>query len=542
MTGGAVVLGAGASSVLAGCSSGSTGSTSTTASGSKPGVGTGTPKRGGSLTMATAAEIDGFYPPLNHWDTNGYLYANTVYDPLLAVGADGTIKPYLAKSIASNTTYTTWTLTLRPGVLFSDGSALTSTVVLANFKALRSSPLTGTALQRIGSMTAPDSMTVVFNLNAPYPTFPAALTTQVGYMVGAAMIQAASGPGAPTPVGTGPFVYSSWQPNDHFTATRNPHYWRSGYPYLDQITFKPIPDTTQREATLKSGGVDLMLSTDPNTINHFSGQSGYQVVDSLTGVIGQPSLGFIMLNTAVAPTNDLRIRQALVKATDQAEIQKLYGGGFTQPVNGLFLPGSPYYSSTGYPTFNPAAARNLVNQYKAQHGTPSLELMTVPDPRYENLVQILQQMWNQVGFNTTVADVQQANIISDFVYGKFQAVTSYQFGAVDPALNYVWFSTTTVSPVGGIGLNFPRNNDPQLETALETGRTTTSQSTRVAAYKEVNTRLSHDLPYVWLAQYIFAVVGDSRAQNFASLTLPDGSSGYGFNEGQIFPTQIWLAG
>ena len=99
-------------------------------------------------------------------------------------------------------------------------------------------------------MTTPDPMTVVYNLTGPNPTFPAGLTTQVGYVVGQAMInQATSNPNATLiPVGTGPFVYAQWQPNNFFTATRNPHYWRTGLPYLDTITFKPIPDTSQREA------------------------------------------------------------------------------------------------------------------------------------------------------------------------------------------------------------------------------------------------------------------------------------------------------
>ena len=137
----------------------------------------------------------------------------------------------------------------------NDGSALTSSVVLANYQALKTSPLTGTALAQIKSVATPDSMTVVYTLSGPNPTFPSGLTTQVGYVVGEAMIQAAAAnPNtAPIPVGTGPFIYSNWVPNDHFTAVRNPNYWRSGLPYLDQITFKPIPDTTQREATLQIG-------------------------------------------------------------------------------------------------------------------------------------------------------------------------------------------------------------------------------------------------------------------------------------------------
>ncbi len=363
VTGGAVALGAVG---LAACSSGSSGSGTS----GKAGIGTGSPVRGGSLTVGTIAEIDGFYPANNHWDTNGFLYANAIYDPLMAVAADGSIKPYLAESMTSNSTYDTWTLTLRPGIKFSDGSALTASVVQANFYALDTSVLTGPALKQIASVTPFGDLTVIYTLTGPNPTFPAGLTTQVGYIVGEAMIAAAqsSSSAAPKPIGTGPFTYSQWQPNDFFTAVRNPHYWRAGLPYLDSITFKPIPDTTQREATLRSGGVDMIESTDPGTINRFA-NSGYQLVDSRTGVIGEPTMAFIMLNTDVTPTNDIRVRQALAKGMDLAVIQKIFGGGSAKPVNGIFLPGSPYYSETGYPTYDPAAAKTLVNavQGPARH-------------------------------------------------------------------------------------------------------------------------------------------------------------------------------
>ncbi|MGA8724838.1 MAG: ABC transporter substrate-binding protein [Acidimicrobiales bacterium] len=545
VTGGAVALGAAAPAALAGCSSSSSGSP-TTSSGSKPGVGSGNPVRGGSLTVAVLADIDGFYPPTNHWDTNGFNYANAIYDPLMAVAADGTIQGYLAQSMTPNSTFDTWTMTLRSGIKFHDGSDLTAAVVKANYDALLTSALTGPALKQVTSVTATGDLTVVFALEAPNPLFPAGLTTQVGYVVAESMIhQAQSNPNsAPTPVGTGPFVFDQWQPNSSFSATRNPNYWRSGLPYLEQITFKPIPDTTQREATLRSGGVDMIQSTDPNTIVRFSGSggSGFQVVDSVTGVIGEPTVAFIMLNCETAPTNDLRIRQALAKATDTAEIRKIYDAGFGGPINGLFLSNSPYYSNTGFPTYDPTAARQLINEYKAEHGTPSLKLITIPDPLYIKLIQIIQQMWEQVGVTVTLGEVEQATIITDFITGEFQAATVYQFGAVDPDLNYVWFSSTTVSPVGSIGLNFPRNSDPQIESALLTGRHTTDQAARNKAYQTVNERLAVDLPYIWLSQYFFSEVAENRVQNFANPTLPNGSPGYAFDEGIFFPTQIWMAG
>jgi ABC-type transport system substrate-binding protein len=546
LAGGAVALGAAG---LSACSSGSS-SSSTTSGGSspgaKPGIGTGTPKRGGALTVGTIAEIDGFYPASNHWDTNGFLYANTVYDPLMAVAADGTVKGYLAESMTPNSTFDVWTMTLRPGIKFSDGSDLTSSVVKANFNALVASALTGQALKQIASMTTPDPMTVVYTLTGPNPTFPSGLTTQVGYVVGEAMIQksAAGGSGILEPIGTGPFIYASWQPNEAFTATRNPHYWREGLPYLDQITFKPIPDTSQREATLRSGGVDMIESVDPTTITNFSGSggSGYQLIDTRTGVIGQPTFSFIMLNNAVAPTNDITIRQALAKAMDQSEVQKVLGGPPSQPATGVFLPDSPYYSDTHYPTYDPAGATALVNAYKAKHGTPSINLMTIPTPLAIKEVQAVQQMWQQVGFDVTLTEVQQAQIIDDFVLGSFHAVTSYQFGAINPDLNYVWWSTTTLQPIGQIGLNFTRMNDPVLEAAMLRGRHTTDESTRVSAYQTVNEQLAKELAYLWIEQYLFSEVANERVQNFAGWTFPDGTKGYGFDEGIFVPTQTWLAG
>jgi ABC-type transport system substrate-binding protein len=544
--GGALALGAGASSLLAGCSSGTSGSsTTTTASGSKPGVGSGSPVRGGALTMGIIAEIDGFYPPTNHWDTNGFLYANAVYDPLMAVAANGTIQGYLAESMTGNSTFDTWTMKLRPGIKFHDGSALTSAVVKSNFEALAASALTGVALKQVVSVTTPDPLTVVYTLTGPNQGFAAGLTTQVGYVVGQAMIdQATSNPNSTLiPVGTGPFTYSQWQPNDHFTCTRNPSYWRNGLPYLDSITFKPIPDTTQREATLRSGGVDMIQSVDPTTITNFSGSggSGYQLVDTQTGIIGQPTFSYIMLNTVTPPTNDLSIRQALAKGMNQAEVQKIIGGPPAKPATGLFLPGSPYFSDTNYPTFDSAGATSLVNTYKAQHGTPKINLMTIPEPLEIKVVQTIQQMWEQVGFDVTVSEVEQATIIDDFVLGNFQAVTSYQFGAVNPDLNYVWWSTTTISPIGGIGLNFTRLDDPQIETAMLEGRHTTSQATRVTSYQTVNERLAKDLPYLWIEQYLFSEVANPRVQNFNNLTLPDGTAGYSFDEGTMFLSQTWLA-
>jgi peptide/nickel transport system substrate-binding protein len=539
--GGLVLVGAG----LAACSSSpsSTGGGSGGSSGT-PGINKGTPKTGGSLVVGTTAEIDGFFPPNNHWDSNGYLYANAVYDPLTAQAADGTIKPYLAQSVTPNAAYTVWTLTLRPGITFHDGSALTATVVKNNFDALKKSALTGPALQSVTSATVTGTLTLVYNCSQPLVDFPAGLATQVGYVVGQAMLDAAaaSTTASLTPIGTGPFVYGNWQPNQQFSATRNPHYWRSGLPYLNSITFKPIPDTTQRESTLKTGGVDLIVSADPKTVTRFTGVSGFQLVDTVNYTVGEPDMDFIMLNCATAPTNDLGIRQALAKATDQSQLLTIFGGGVSKPTSGLFPKGSKYYSPTAYPTFDLPGAKALVAAYKAQHGTAALQLTGTTDPRIVTVTQVLQQMWSQAGFDVSVKAIEQAALITDAITGGFQAITWEQFAAPDPDLNYVWWSTTTANAPGKITLNFARNSDPLIEQALQTGRTNPDPAARIKAYQTVNERLCIDLPYIWIGQTVWSEVGDARVQNFANPVLPDGAPGYPFQNGFFFPTQIWMAG
>jgi ABC-type transport system substrate-binding protein len=525
---------------LEACSSGSSSSSST--GGAAPstagvGVGKGSPVKGGSLIFGTNSEIDGFYPPSNHWDKTGYLYARAVYDPLVAIAADGSWQPYLAESVTPNATFDVWTLKLRPNVKFNDGSDLTSAVLLANIAALKASALTNVPLELVSSTKAIDNLTVQFNLSQASSTFPIDLTSQVGYVVGQAMID---NNGKGNPVGTGPFIYQSWEPNSHFICTRNPNYWQTGYPYLDQITFRPIPDDGAREASLMSGGVDIIMSANATTVEHFQNNSNYQLVDSSTGVIGEPTIGFIGLNVAKGPTANPDLRLAMAKGFNQAQIQKIFGGGFTKPINGLFLKGSPYYSDTGFPTYDPEGARQLVAKYKAAHGAPKVTLTTISTPQLSQISQVLQQMWSEVGITITIQFLQQASLIDNLVLGEFEAITANQFGAVDPDLNYVWLSSTTVAPPGQIGLNFMRNSDPVIQQALTTGRESNDPAVRQQAYKTVNERLAKDLPYLWTGQTLYSVVSNNRTQNFNALKLPTGKAGYAFDEGDIFLHQIWL--
>jgi ABC-type transport system substrate-binding protein len=342
-------------------------------------------------------------------------------------------------------------------------------------------------------------------------------------------------------VGTGPFVFKEWIPNDHFTATANANYWRKGMPYLSQITFKPIPDEEARAEALQSGTIDLMITDTPQLIKQFRGNRSYSYIDDSTHVAGEPDMNCVQLNCLAAPFNNPQVRQAAAMAINRNQYARVIDDGVLPVSQGLFVPGSPYYSPTNYPKYNPSRAASLVHSASRANGGPiTFTYGSTNSPAAIRAAQYLQQAWQAVGFQVKTTIVEQNQTINNALAGKYQALGWRQFGAVDPDLNYIFWSTTTVSS-GALSINMARNADSTIEQALLTGRSSTEQSARAAAYRTVNKRLALDLPYLWQDRAIWAVIGNPKVQNFNNPTSPQGQQAFGMIGGSIWPTQIWIS-
>src|SRR5437764_14695823 len=528
---GLTVLGS-APAILAACGGGGSSGGSSTSSGA--GVSSATPKPGGSITMGLTADIDGFDPTSNRWDANGVIYGRTVYDPLAAVAADGSIKPYLAQSITPNGDYTKWTITLRPNIVFHNGTPLDAGAVKANLDGARASAPAGPAFTNIASVDVTGPLTVTVSMNSPWVPFPVSISGQ--YQVGHIAEPSTLGKTASQhPVGTGPFVFQQWVPNDHFTATKNPHYWRPGMPYLDQITYKPIVDFQSRENTLKSGGIDILHSDTLQNYVDLTGNSSFVTVTDLHSTL-EPAQSFFMINTAVPPVSDVRVRQALAYATDRQKFINTIDNGIPPQSTGPFAPGSPYYAPTGYPNYDLNKAKSLV----AQYGQPiNVQLGVTNNPINLQGAQLLQSMWKQAGIQSTITQTEQAQFIPNALLGKYQVYQWTQFATSDPDQNYIWWSTPTAAPVGSLALNFARNKDPQIQQALDTARSNADPTARATAYQTVARQFGSDVPYLWIDRSVWIVAANPNVMNFNGPTFPDGSKAVGLQGGRIWPTQIW---
>jgi peptide/nickel transport system substrate-binding protein len=499
-----------------------------------------TPKAGGNMIVGTEAEIDGFDPTKNRWDNNGYLYAETVYDPLAVLGSDSKPHPYLAQSITPNADYTTWTITLRPGISFSNGVPLTAADVVTDLLGIKNALLTGKAFAPISSIVQTGPLTLDVHMMSAWVPFPYYLAGQPGFIAFPKSEQ--DGTAATHPIGTGPFIIKEWIPGNHFLATKNPNYWRQGLPYLDSIEFRPITDETARINSLRSGVINAMITGNAQSIQTLRGLHGIINVDDSKGT-NEHGQTMVMLDTVKPPMNNLLVRQALAYATNESQVIATLGEPFIPQSNGPFGPGSQYYTpDTGYPSYDLNKAKQLVSEWSAQNGGKKLSfhLGTTATPQTLADAQLIQDMWNQAGISVTIDQVDQSQYILNALRGNYDAYLWAQFGDPDPDADFVWWSSQTAAPIGAYSLNFARNSDPQLDAALATGRTSSDQATRVAAYEEVAKRMAVDLPYIWLSGIISDVSSAPNVHGLVTSTLPDGTPGFDAGPTGFQPWHLWF--
>jgi peptide/nickel transport system substrate-binding protein len=540
---GLAAAGMGGGALLAACSSGSSSSAS---SGPRNGISTAAPKRGGSLVFGVEAEESSLDPAVARFDESGVLYARSLYDPLTIIAADGTVQPYLAASVTPNADHTVWTITTRSGVTFHDGSPCDAQAVANSMNHVIAGQLGTITLKPVVESvdaTGPDTVTV--SLKQPWVPFDYYLAGgiggQVGYIVGPSVIAQSSGSSQVRPVGTGPFKFVDWVPNDHLAVQRNPDYWRQGLPYLDSLTFKPIVDADSRANSLKAGTIDIMHTDVAPIILEFQSNNSYGYIDDLKGVIGQPDMDFVLLNLQAPPMNDLRVRQAMAMAVNLEAYKAVINHGLNPISTQPFVPGTPYYAPTSYPSYNPSRARALIQQVQSETGQPvSFTFGSTTSAAAVQAAQLVQSQMQQVGMHVQLAQFQQSDLINNALVGKFQAYEWRQWAAVDPDLNYLFWSPTTI--FSGLATNFARNSDPQVESYLQQGRTSADPSVRAKSYQQIAERFAVDLPYIVYDRAVWAIIANSKVQNFNNPTTPAGAPAYGMIVGTVWPAQIWLGG
>ena len=420
------------------------------------------PKPGGSLVFGVEADTGTPWRPFEmQCAVACYQVIGSVYDPLVVTSDDGGWKPYLAESVTPNADYTVWTITVRPGITFHDGTPLDGAAVVDNLARARGGFLTGAVLSDVTDIAVDpaDPLAAVVTVKRPWTSFPLALIGQVGFIASPTWLAASDHDDAlkARPVGTGPFVFEDYKPNEYFRAKKNPNYWNKPYPYLDQVEFRPINDALQRRDALLSGAVDVIHTTNGETIAKYTDSKDIRLEErTYKASTSYPLLQVTqtLQDGSPSPLTDQRVRCALANALDYQTVLDTLDYGVDQLANGPFSPQQTgYLDDTGFPEKQDMdKAKALIADYKQEHPGPlELSLATTTDATNLAIAQFQQQWYEEAGVDkVTINQYDQAQYILIALQGQFQIFQWRNHSGVDMDTQYIWWHSSSAAPVGPV--------------------------------------------------------------------------------------------
>lgn len=303
-------------------------------------------KRGGVLRVAMIAE-----PPsasiATAWQWSGVIglaRLEQVFEKLTDYGpTPGSIIPVLATSWEPKGSAKVWRIKLRRGVTWHNGKSFTADDVVYSLQQILNPKVAATPSSVLASVLAPSGIKKIsdseieLHLKVPYATIETVLASDM-YIVQHGWKSSASEPYMP---GTGPFMYKSFSPGSLTVFTRNPNYWESGKPYVDEMHFLSVADESARISALLSGQVDIAHSISPPTVQSLHGHSG------VVPLISKDAhwIPFVMA-TKRPPFTDVRVRQAFRLMVDRPAMVKKALSGYGFVGNDLICPFDPLYAKS----------------------------------------------------------------------------------------------------------------------------------------------------------------------------------------------------
>lgn len=409
--------------LLAGCSaSGPSGSTGTSDPNSASGTG------GGTLRAAFAG---GSTETLNYFQgptALDYVRARLVHAPLceLAPGTPDGVAYGVVESIDISSDRSTYTLQVRKGITFNDGSPLTSADVLYSLRApvtLKGLPFTMLVARNfsLDAATTPDPSTVVVPATRPI--------ADGREVICQSMLAIKDGTTSFTPQtpSSGPFTISAFEPGQSTLLERNPRYYGKA-PAVKQIELVSIADGTARVNALRQGQVDYASGLTPALAQSLKDQQGVRITTSKAPYV---SYMFFTMNTAAAPFSDPRVREAIKLAVNRQRILDSVYYGLGEIGNDVPALGFATYNS-GMPQrgFDPEKAKQLLAEAGAVGAT--VELTVGPEvPGMVETATLIAEDLKAVGVNVTLRELPPGQLFADY---KAWLALPFRAGYTPPAL------------------------------------------------------------------------------------------------------------
>jgi peptide/nickel transport system substrate-binding protein len=511
------------------------------------------PQAGGTLNAYNNFNV-GIFDPQGGSGASSNVLINSVYSHPFQYKLSTDPQTYLQYEVQADIAVSgespdgqTWTLKLQPNGKFHstapvNGHAVEAEDVKASFTRAFAKP--ENSLKSLipmidpAQIQTPDAQTVVLKLKYPYGPFRETLTGGGTEILPREALVGSYDP-LKTVIGSGPFVFDSFTPDVALGLKKNPTWYRSGLPYVDQVRAAIITDPATQVAQFTAGNLDV-LHPPPNDLATVKQQNPKATILSQVG----SSWAFLgHMNLPDSPWHDIRIRQAVSMALDRTAIKKVifnnqYSDNQIIPaaVGKWMLPLDKFGDAQQYYQFNPDAVKKLL---AATAGGPQLTRFLYPAKQYgaafDSMAETITSMLNQAGFKIQLVAIDYNK---DFIGGGKGAL----YGAYPP--DALLFSADVVFANAEETLNShfqsqsarnkPQVSDPDLDQMLAKMESTVDDASRLQQALDVQKYLAGKIYQISMPDALPSTAIQPSVHNFYVA-----SSGGGAADTSAFP-QLWL--
>jgi peptide/nickel transport system substrate-binding protein len=449
------------------------------------------PRAADRLVVALAAEPAGLHPLLHTGLLEASVYAN-VFDPLIALDADGRPRPALAEAWEMRNERT-WAFRLREDVVFHNGERFDAESVRFTVGQMldptTASPIRA-QLDAIERVETPDPRTAVVVTKQPFAPLLAELT---GLMMLAPLHAARVGVDglARHPVGTGPFRFVEWARDERIVLEAYERHWR-GAPTVARLELRTIREPLVRWAALRTGDVDLATGVPPEQVASLE-------ADGLR-VLSRPGIQtlYVRLNARKPPLDDPRVRRAVAHAVDVDEVIRTAYGGRARRVNGPYPPEVFGYDAEAPPQrYDPGLARALLRE--ASIGDGVVLMFEAPRGRYpkdEQVVQHIASYLAEAGLKTETRALEWATYLEKVTSGKGEHL--FLLAGTNRTFDPHFTIARIYANASSMGRAYYGN--PEIDGLAARAAAAIDPGARRALYRQVLDTLRQDVAALWIAQ------------------------------------------
>lgn len=489
------------------------------------------PHKGGTLTEAVVGIPQYLNPILARPYSADTELTRLIFRGLFRVDEHMRVVPDLADAVNVSADGKTYTVTLRPNLKWSDGTALTSADVVYTYETIADatyqSPIQG--LYKNVSVAATDVSTVVFTLKEAYFPFPTALTLgllpsahwqdQTPQTFSLAELNV-------KPIGNGPYKFQSVTKDRNgnirgFTFVRNT-FFNDDAPLIDKVVIKVYPESTSAFEAVTSNAVDSLGGI---AVSDLARAQRSRVVSRF----GLSQITAVFFSQKSNPALKIKeVRQALALAVDRSALIKDAFNGVGRPAAGPLLPGQPGYAADiQVPAFDLAKANAALDQAGWKRGDTGIRaknkqelafaITTVNEPSYTAAANMLAETWNSLGAKVDVKVVEPERIQKDIIKPRsYDALLFGQIANSDANPYQFWHSSQQRDNGFALAVGFIKKIDQDLATAQQA---TTEQAFN-DALRDFQAVMVDEVPAIILAQSEYLYAHERALRGITSTSLP----------------------